>query len=177
MNYLMTGAYLLRADTDVTGLGFSIYMYPKTLGAQVVMNYLKTGAYHAWSPFGRDITFQEPEGRPGCDFFGVNHYARFVLRFRVYGYRFQGSEGCPDCDLFGVNHYARCGTSNPQAPECSLCLNPDLVNPLALAALRSADPACCAVRFNIVLSMQSNQGLGIRTVLSLGAQGLGTSCH
>lgn len=40
------------------------------------MNYLKTGAYQAWSPFGKDITFQEPDGRPGCDFFGVNHYAR-----------------------------------------------------------------------------------------------------
>lgn len=23
-----------------------------------------------------DVTMQEPDGKPGCDFMGVNHYAR-----------------------------------------------------------------------------------------------------
>ena len=49
-------------------------------GNEVVMNYLKTGHYQAWIPYARDITFQEPDGRPGCDFFGVNHYARCAVR-------------------------------------------------------------------------------------------------
>ena len=49
-------------------------------GNEVVVEYLKTGMFHAWSPFGPDTRFQEPDGRPGCDWFGVNHYARHVLR-------------------------------------------------------------------------------------------------
>ena len=47
-------------------------------GNEVVMEYLKTGTFHAWSPFGSDIRYQDPDGRPGCDWFGVNHYARRV---------------------------------------------------------------------------------------------------
>lgn len=58
------------------------------------MNYLKTGAYRAWSPFGRDITFQEPEGRPGCDFFGVNHYARAVVDWKMQPST-RGESGAP----------------------------------------------------------------------------------
>ena len=53
-------------------------------GNEVVVEYLKTGSFHAWSPFGPDIRFEEPEGRPGCDWFGVNHYARCATSAHLY---------------------------------------------------------------------------------------------
>ena len=75
-------------------------------GNEVVMNYLRTGEYRHWAPVNkvtrwtvspalanlaceeqsrcigapawrlRLVVLQDPHGKPGCDFFGLNHYAR-----------------------------------------------------------------------------------------------------
>ena len=43
----------------------------------IVVEYFRTGRFR-WRSFipGRGITFQEPEGAPGLDWFGVNYYSR-----------------------------------------------------------------------------------------------------
>ena len=40
-----------------------------------LMQYLKTGVYTYKTPLGQ-VRFEDPDGKPGCDFFGINHYAR-----------------------------------------------------------------------------------------------------
>ena len=41
------------------------------------MNYLKTGVFTYKYPLGK-VHYEDPDGKPGCDFFGINHYARLV---------------------------------------------------------------------------------------------------
>ena len=48
-------------------------------GNETVMTYLKTGLFRYWVPTGRKIVWEDPAGKPGCDFFGLNHYARYAL--------------------------------------------------------------------------------------------------
>jgi len=50
---------------------------------EVVFNYLKTGKYEYQVPFRKNVTFTEADGRPGCDFIGVNHYARAVVNWAL----------------------------------------------------------------------------------------------
>ncbi|CAL8471442.1 g10984 [Coccomyxa elongata] len=50
-------------------------------GNETVMTFLKTGIYKYWVPLGGVIHYEDPDGKPGCDFMGVNHYARGVVGF------------------------------------------------------------------------------------------------
>lgn len=50
-----------------------------TWGNETVMNFLKKGWFHYWVPFRRHVKYQYPDGKPGCDFFGLNHYSRGVV--------------------------------------------------------------------------------------------------
>lgn len=40
------------------------------------MQYLQEGVFHYWLPPNRKIHWRDPMGKPGCDWFGINHYAR-----------------------------------------------------------------------------------------------------
>lgn len=50
---------------------------------QVVFDYLKTGRFEYQVPFRANVTYEEPGGRPGCDFIGVNHYSRAVVNWKM----------------------------------------------------------------------------------------------
>ncbi|CAL5224317.1 g6984 [Coccomyxa viridis] len=52
-------------------------------GNHTVMTYLKTGVFDYWVPVGRPVHWEDPNGKPGCDFMGVNHYARGVVGFAL----------------------------------------------------------------------------------------------
>ncbi|KAA6427060.1 MAG: beta-glucosidase [Trebouxia sp. A1-2] len=47
-------------------------------GNEALMKYLKTGVFTYKHPLGK-VQYKDPDGKPGCDFFGINHYARGVL--------------------------------------------------------------------------------------------------
>ena len=40
-----------------------------------LMNYLKSGVFTYKTPLSQ-VHYEDPDGKPGCDFFGINHYAR-----------------------------------------------------------------------------------------------------
>lgn len=50
---------------------------------EVIFNYFKTGSFEYQVPFRQNVIFQEPAGRPGCDYIGVNHYARAVVNWKL----------------------------------------------------------------------------------------------
>ena len=45
-------------------------------GNETVMRYLQEGVFHHWLPPCRHLHWKDPMGKPGCDWFGINHYAR-----------------------------------------------------------------------------------------------------
>ena len=45
-------------------------------GNETVMKYLQEGVFHHWLPPTRHLHWKDPMGKPGCDWFGINHYAR-----------------------------------------------------------------------------------------------------
>ena len=45
-------------------------------GNETVLNYLKSGVFHHKPPFSRAMHWEHPDGKPGCDFFGLNNYSR-----------------------------------------------------------------------------------------------------
>ena len=51
-------------------------MANRVWGNESVLNYLKTGVFHHKPPFSRAMHWEDPHGKPGCDFFGLNHYSR-----------------------------------------------------------------------------------------------------
>ena len=51
-------------------------------GNEALMNYLKTGVFNYKFPFGK-VQYEDPDGKPGCDFFGINHYARYCTPRRI----------------------------------------------------------------------------------------------
>ncbi|KAK9840609.1 hypothetical protein WJX81_004313 [Elliptochloris bilobata] len=67
--------------------GGPLYMHTKAAvafgnrmwGNEVVMTYLRTGEYRHWAPINKVTRWTDPHGKPGCDFFGLNHYARGVI--------------------------------------------------------------------------------------------------
>ena len=46
-------------------------------GNETVMKYLQEGVFHHWLPPCRHLHWEDPMGKPGCDWFGINHYARY----------------------------------------------------------------------------------------------------
>lgn len=52
-------------------------------GNESVMNYLKHGVFHHFVPLQRAIHWEDPDGKPGCDFFGVNHYSRGCVNWNL----------------------------------------------------------------------------------------------
>ncbi|KAL3135656.1 hypothetical protein ABBQ38_006135 [Trebouxia sp. C0009 RCD-2024] len=48
-------------------------------GNETVMRYLKEGVFHHWLPPCRHLHWRDPLGKPGCDWFGINHYARGIV--------------------------------------------------------------------------------------------------
>lgn len=44
-------------------------------GNSALMGYLKSGVFTYKTPLGQ-VHYEDPDGKPGCDFFGINHYAR-----------------------------------------------------------------------------------------------------
>ena len=48
---------------------------------EALMKYLKTGRFTYKYPFGK-VEYEDPDGKPGCDFFGINHYARYSTQDR-----------------------------------------------------------------------------------------------
>ena len=40
-------------------------------GNETVMNYLKSGVFHHKPPITRAMHWEDPDGKPGCDFFGT----------------------------------------------------------------------------------------------------------
>jgi len=49
-------------------------------GDETVMQYLQEGVFHHWLPPCRHLHWKDPMGKPGCDWFGINHYARYGRR-------------------------------------------------------------------------------------------------
>ena len=45
-------------------------------GNETVLNYLKSGVFHHKPPFTPAMHWEHPDGKPGCDFFGLNNYSR-----------------------------------------------------------------------------------------------------
>jgi hypothetical protein len=68
MNCHQQGVCVCRAATGMAN---------KLWGNEAVMRYLAEGVYEYWLPMGDPIYWEDPEGKPGCDFFGMNHYARW----------------------------------------------------------------------------------------------------
>jgi beta-glucosidase/6-phospho-beta-glucosidase/beta-galactosidase len=52
-------------------------------GNETVMNYLKIGTFFQWVPIGRRVKWKDPHGPPGCDFFGLNHYSRGIVDWKL----------------------------------------------------------------------------------------------
>ncbi|KAK9814269.1 hypothetical protein WJX72_003165 [[Myrmecia] bisecta] len=50
---------------------------------ETVMNFLLTGEFKYWRPLWKDIHWKHPKGKPGCDFFGLNHYARGIVSWTL----------------------------------------------------------------------------------------------
>ncbi|KAL3130700.1 hypothetical protein ABBQ38_000049 [Trebouxia sp. C0009 RCD-2024] len=53
---------------------------------QAAMNYLLSGRYTYTHPLGKLVShvyWDDPQGKPGCDWLGVNHYARAVLDWNL----------------------------------------------------------------------------------------------
>ncbi|DBB01829.1 hypothetical protein WJX77_006999 [Trebouxia sp. C0004] len=48
-------------------------------GNETVMKYLQEGVFHHWLPPCRHLHWEDPMGKPGCDWFGINHYARGIV--------------------------------------------------------------------------------------------------
>lgn len=78
------------------------------------MGYLKSGVFTYKTPLGQ-VHYEDPDGKPGCDFFGINHYARcraasvdrlaskrlLTLRFCLIS-----AAALFACELCGSRHYA-----------------------------------------------------------------------
>ena len=45
-------------------------------GNETVMKYLQEGVFHHWVPLKSNLHWKDPMGKPGCDWLGINHYAR-----------------------------------------------------------------------------------------------------
>lgn len=65
---------------------------------EVIFNYLKTGTFEYQVPLKSNVTFQEPNGRPGCDYIGVNHYARAVVNWKLQPDAKRAGAGMTDMD-------------------------------------------------------------------------------
>jgi hypothetical protein len=51
------------------------------MGPETVENYLATGLFEWKVPFlGTIIRWQDPNGKPPCDWVGINYYSRRVAR-------------------------------------------------------------------------------------------------
>ena len=65
----------LQASLDTLPCRLMTKLVNRLWGNGSLMQYLKTGVYTYKTPFGR-VHYEDPDGKPGCDFFGINHYAR-----------------------------------------------------------------------------------------------------
>ena len=56
---------------------WQVHMVNAAWANAVTLQYLQTGTYD-WPKlgFGKPVTWQNPSGRPGCDFLGINYYGR-----------------------------------------------------------------------------------------------------
>ena len=54
-------------------------LFSRVWDIQAAMNYLLSGTYTYSHPLGKllsHVHWEDPNGKPGCDWLGVNHYAR-----------------------------------------------------------------------------------------------------
>ncbi|DBA75776.1 TPA: hypothetical protein ACH3X1_010188 [Trebouxia sp. C0004] len=61
-------------------------LFSKVWDIQAAMKYLLSGTYTYSHPLGRLLGYvhwEDPKGKPGCDWFGINHYARAVLDWNL----------------------------------------------------------------------------------------------